>query len=233
MKVSEATMAHTRLYGIIGCLAALAAVVADLALQYTTNPAHLGALDYSYFLDVSPSRIRIGFFLGVIAILLEIAGLWYVAQGLAPAGKRFWLPFFLLSAFITALGTVFHAHAAFLGLVVKAQAQSPESIQGFTRLIAELVAYRTALISTLFIGQVVFALWYAFVVAFKKTAYPRYAALFNPLFLLILFAMLGIIVPPLRFVLLPAGINLANFLFFTLAMLMKQHDTSYTLPVSA
>jgi hypothetical protein len=167
-------MSQSHIYGSIGSLAALAAVVADLALQYTANPAHLGALDYSYFLDVSQARIRIGFFLGVIAILFEIAGLWYVSQGLRPAGKRFWLPFFMLSAFVTAMGAVFHAHAAFLGLVVKAQAQSPDGAgQAFATLIAELVSYRTALIAMLFIGLVLFALWYAFVVTFKKTAYPR------------------------------------------------------------
>lgn len=227
-------MAHARLYGIIGCLAALAAVVADLALQYTTNPAHLGALDYSYFLDVSPTRIQIGFFLGVIAILLEIAGLWYVAQGLVPAGKRFWLPFFLLSAFITALGAVFHAHAAFLGLVVKAQSQSPDGArQVFTMLMAELVSYRAALIGVLFVGLILFSRWYSFVVIYKKTAYPRYAALFNPLLLLICFAILGFVIAPLRFVLLPAGINLANFLFFALTILVTRDDGSYIFPSAA
>lgn len=219
-------MSQSRIYGIIGSLAALAAVVADLALQYTTNPAHFGALDYSYFLDVSQTRIQIGFFLGVIAILLEIAGLWYVSQGLRPAGKWFWLPFFLLSAFITALGAVFHAHAAFLGLVVKAQSQSPDGARdAFTRLVAELVSYRTVLIGILFIGLVLFALWYVVIVAFKKTAYPRFSALFNPLLLLILFGVLGFVIPPLRFVVLPAGINLANFLFFTLSIVVTRDDT--------
>src|SRR5689334_17393325 len=225
-------MAPARIYGIIGCLAALAAVVADLTLQYTTNPAHLGALDYSYFLEVSQTRLQIGFYVGVIAVLLEIAGLWYVTQGLTPAGKRFWLPFFLFSAFITALGAVFHAHTAFLGLVVKAQSQAPDDTgRVFATLIAELVSYRAALIGILFVGLVLFSLWYAFVVAFKKTAYPRYAALFNPLLLIICFAVLGFVIPPLRFVLLPAGINLANLLFFAFTILVTRDD-SYMLLAS-
>lgn len=72
-------MSHARLYGSIGCLAALAAVVADLALQYTTNSAHLGALDYSYFLDVSQTRIQIGFYVGVIRSFLRLS-----ASGTSP-----------------------------------------------------------------------------------------------------------------------------------------------------
>lgn len=76
---------------------------------------------------------------------------------------------------MTALGAVFHAHAVFLGLVVKAQSQSPDGTQGFAILIAQLVSYRIVLIGTLFTGLMLFALWYAFVVACKKTAYPLFS----------------------------------------------------------
>ena len=220
-------MSYSRIYGIIGSLGALAAIGADLVLQYNANPAHLGALDYSYFLDVSQTRIYIGFYLGVIAILIQIAGLWHVRQGLAPAGTRFSLPFFIISGFILALGAVFHAHAALLGLVVKAQSQSVgDAAQVFNTLISDFVSFRVTLIIILFVGLVIYSLWYALVVTFKPTAYPRFLAWFNPLLCLLLFGLLGVLIPVLRYVLLPAGINLAHLLFFVITIRFQRENTS-------
>ncbi|HNP88798.1 MAG TPA: hypothetical protein PKK78_21950 [Kouleothrix sp.] len=220
-------MISSRIWGTIGSLAALAAAGADLALQYTPDPAHLGSLEYSYFLDVSPERIAVGFYLGVIAILMQIAGFWQITLGLAPAGKRFAISFFVVASFVTALGAVFHAHAALLGLVVQARARAAgDAQQAFSSLIAELVSYRTILVVVLFVGLLLFSLWYVFVVGWKKTAYPRIAAVFNPLLLFIAFGMIGALIPPLRLVLLPAGINLANLLFFALGTLLARRDGS-------
>src|SRR5437763_1770549 len=68
--------------GIVAIVAAAAAVYADLMLQYTPNAAHLGSRDYLYLLDVPARRLLIGHFAGVVAVLLEIAGFWQIAQGL-------------------------------------------------------------------------------------------------------------------------------------------------------
>jgi cytosine/uracil/thiamine/allantoin permease len=87
------------------------------------------------------------------------------------------------------------------------------------------VSYRVTLIILLFVGFVLYALWYALVVAFKPTAYPRALAWSNPLVYLILFGLLGALVPMLRFIFLPAGINLANLLFFVSSTLFRREVT--------
>jgi hypothetical protein len=57
--------------------------------------------------------------------------------------------------------------------------------------------------------------------ALQYTSYPRSLAWFNPLLFLILFGLLGSVVPALRYVVLPAGINLALFLFFVISTLFR------------
>ena len=72
--------------GIIAILAATLGVIADLALQYTPNAAHLFSDQSLYLLDVSPSRLFIGHYLGVVAILMETIGFWQIYCALQPAG---------------------------------------------------------------------------------------------------------------------------------------------------
>jgi len=96
---------------LVGVLAA--AVAADLALQYTEDAAHLGSQAYAYLLDVPPARIRIGHFVGVIAILAEILGFYGVAVGIhRPFLRRL---FFGLAALAFAVGAAFHAMFASIG----------------------------------------------------------------------------------------------------------------------
>jgi hypothetical protein len=93
--------------GIISILAALLAVAADLALQYTSNMGYLLSRQSLYLLDVPPDRLFLGHYLGFIAILLETLGFWQVYRALQPAGERYALPFFLISAFSAMLGAAY------------------------------------------------------------------------------------------------------------------------------
>jgi hypothetical protein len=75
------SLATPRLAGIIGCAAAVAAVAADLALEYTPNSAHLLSSQYLFLVGVPQWRLVLGHYLGICALPLEIAGFWLVYQG--------------------------------------------------------------------------------------------------------------------------------------------------------
>lgn len=60
--------------GIIAMPAALLAIVADLALRYTSNPEHLMSRQSLYLLHVPPERLLLGHYPGVVAILVETVG---------------------------------------------------------------------------------------------------------------------------------------------------------------
>jgi hypothetical protein len=96
VQVTRSSVSTTiRWAGIIAIFAALLGVIADLALQYTTNTAHLLSDQSLYLLDVPPSRLLVGHYLGVVAIFMEIAGFWQIYRAIQPAGEHIALPFFL------------------------------------------------------------------------------------------------------------------------------------------
>jgi hypothetical protein len=168
-----------------------------------------------YLLDVPPARLYVGHYLGVAAIFLETFGFWQIYRGLQPAGERFALPFFLISSFGAMLGAAYHATFIFVGLTLQAQSGEIEAArQTFTTLLASFDAARIGLAVPALLGIVISSLWYAFIVGFKPSHYPRWMALCNPLVFLLLIVILAIGIRPLGLVLAPTALNLSHLLFF-------------------
>lgn len=209
-----------RLAGLVSILAALAGTAGDLALEYTPNAAHLMSRQSLYLLDVPPGRLLLGHYLGVVAILLEIAGFWAVYRALQPAGERYALPFFLVNALGAMLGAAFHATFVFVGLTLQAQARvTGPAYSEFAELLASFSAARIGLAVPALFAIMMCSLLYAFTVGFKPTLYPRWMAFCNPLIFLLLIVALTLTVPRSALVLAPTAINVSHLLFFTCATL--------------
>ncbi len=210
------SLTAVRSAGIIAIVAASLGVIADLALQYTSNTAHLFSDQSLYLLDVSPARLFIGHYLGVVAILVETVGFWQIYRALQPAGQRFALPFFLISSFGAMLGAAYHATFVFVGLTLQAQnGQVGAAHQAFAALLAGFDAARIGLAVPALLGIVISSLWYAFLVGFRPSDYPRWMAVSNPLVFLLLIAILAIVIRPLALILAPSALNLSHLMFFT------------------
>lgn len=221
MQLPHSTSASMRWAGIISILAALLAILADLALQYTSNTEHLMSKQALYLLDVPPNRLLVGHYLGVIAILLETFGFWQIYRALQPAGEGHALPFFLVGAFGAMLGAAFHATFIFVGLTLQAQSgTNGESYQAFAKLLDSFAAARLGLAVPAILGIVLSSIWYAFVVGFKPSAYPRWMALCNPLTFVVLIVVITKMIPLSALVLAPTALNVSHFLFFVFSTSM-------------
>ncbi|HEV8122427.1 MAG TPA: DUF6796 family protein [Candidatus Polarisedimenticolia bacterium] len=200
---------------IIGAGAAFVAVAADLALQYTPIAAHVGARDYSYLLDVPPGRMLFGHFAGVVAVIVEILGFLGVAVGIESRGLRH--VFFGFASFGFAIGAAFHAMFAAIGLTLQratAAGSPPELVSG----LATAVWPAHHGLGAIILGCiVVLSCLLSIAIARGRTRYPRWMALLTPLPVAILFFIVQIVFPPLRLVLFPAGLNLANLILFVSA----------------
>ncbi|HEV7506020.1 MAG TPA: DUF6796 family protein [Thermoanaerobaculia bacterium] len=220
-----------RWVGIVAIVAAAVAVYADLMLQYTPQAAHLGSRDYLYLLDVSARRLLIGHFVGVVAVLLEIAGFWQIAQGLLPAGAGKSRAFFLLGAFTFGVGAAFHAMFASIGLAL----QALRDAGGSTALLGEVAAAvrpaHEGLGVVTVLGIAALSIFFSAVVGLKKTMYPRWLAWFNPLAVALVLTVAGRLSIQLRLVLLPCSLNLANLLLFALSTLLLWNRTVEPSPV--
>jgi hypothetical protein len=215
MQSSNSSSTAMRWAGMIAILAALSGVAADLALQYTSNTEHLMSKQALYLLDVPPSRLLLGHYLGVAAILIETFGFWQIYRALQAAGERYALPFFLISAFGAMLGAAYHATFIFVGLTLQAQSGTVgPANQAFADLLSSFTAARIGLAIPAILGIVLSSLWYVFVVGFKASAYPRWMAICNPLVFLLLIIVITIAIPVSALILAPTALNLSHLIFF-------------------
>src|SRR5262245_55700752 len=105
--------------------AGVAAILADLALEYTPDPGALFSPTYRYLAAIPEWRLLMGHYLGIAAITLEISGFWVVYRLARAGGVRAALPVLLATAYCTVIGVAFHGSAALLAVLVQAQRAAP------------------------------------------------------------------------------------------------------------
>ena len=229
---AETRIGRLRLAGVASCIAAVAAVIADLALQYTPNRAELFSSQYLYLAHVPEWRLLLGHYLGILALPFEIGGFWLVYQALTPAGKRVSLAFFLLTAYGVAVGPALHGSAGLLALVVQASQGAPADVhQSLAHVLEGSGAFTMPLGVLILLCLLAASLVYAAAVAFMHTRLPRWMALCNPLTLVLLFALLSSIVPGLALILAPTALNLSVLIFFALCTVALWRGGRDTQPV--
>jgi len=212
-----------RLLCFIGAVAAAIGVWADLALQYTANPAHVGSAGYAYLLDVSRPRLLFGHFAGVIAVLAEIAGFWGVALGIARPATR--IAFLAVAATAFAIGAAFHAMFASIGLALQFAAASGATPAFMAGLASAVWPAHHGLGAITLVGIVLLSVIFSASVALGRTVFPRGAALCSPLAVALILAGIVHFAPALRLVALPAGLNFANLVLFLTAALTARGQT--------
>jgi hypothetical protein len=165
-------------------------------------------------MDVSTRGLTIGHFLGVPAVLAEIAGFWFVSRGLAARGGSLGAWFFATSASTFSLGAAFHAMFAPIGLALK-QAQASGAAPALLTGIANAVRpVHQGLGVVVVFGILAYSLLFAWAVASGRSAYPRWVALSSPVVFILGLAPVLRFSPLLRSLLAPCALNLANLVLF-------------------
>lgn len=206
----------------LAALAGVAAMVADLALQYTSQQSALFSPAYLYYVGIPEWRLLLGHFLGIAAIALEIAGFWVVSQLARAGGVRSARAMLLITAYGTVVGIVFHGSAALTALLVQAQHAAPaDAAPLFAATVARVDDFVRPLALVAVASLAVWSVWYAIIVARGRTPLPRWLALCNPLLIALVCRVVSALFPVTGLVLAPTALNLSTtvtFLAITLAL---------------
>jgi uncharacterized protein DUF6796 len=210
------------LVSALATLAGLAAIVADLALEYTSQQSALFSPTYQYLSDISEWRLLLGHFLGIAAITLEISGFWVVSQLARASGVRSARAMLLIVAAGTVVGIVFHGSVALTALLVQAQQAAPaDAAPLLAATVAQVSAFTSPLIVVGLVSLAAWSVWYAVIVARGWTPLARGLALCNPLVIALICRIASVLVPPLGLILAPTALNVsttATFLAVTLSL---------------
>ncbi len=213
------------LVSALATLAGVAAIIADLALEYTPQQSALFSPTYQYLADIPEWRLLLGHFLGIAAITLEISGFWVVSQIARASGVRWAQAMLLIVAAGTVVGVVFHGSAALTALIVQAKQTAPaDAAPLLASTVAQISAFTAPLIVVGLVSLVAWSVWYAVIVARGRTPLPRGLALCNPVAIALVSRIVSVLFPPAGLVLAPTALNLSTtitFLAVTLALLSE------------
>jgi hypothetical protein len=163
-------------------------------------------------------RITAGTFVGVFLLPFQIAGLISLYYGLRPAGKLLPAAVLLIDAHALTMGVAFHTSYAYIGSAWTQFHDNGSDSGPLSEILQRFGNYWRILLFIMLAELIIGSAAYILLVLSGKTLYPKWMALFNPLFLffVLLLAILPIPEPVGGFVG-PAVLNLSTLAFFILS----------------
>lgn len=199
------------LAGLIATIGVFLTGVGEFLIHYSfdlNNPNNIKS--YSFFLNISPTRIVIGNFFAVLFSPFYLVGYWHLYKMLEPSSQKLRAIIFFVGCYSFIIGAVWLGSRANLGLFVINEYWSPN----FDYLINKYKENTETLIQILRIAMVIISILFVYLVLFKKTRYPKWIALLNPALLLALIFVIYLILPSLGIILGSAAMNLIHFILF-------------------
>lgn len=192
--------------GLVAVLAAALASLGDILLL------HNGMLRAQGNATVDAQSLIAGHYLGVLCIPFYAVGYWLVSRGLRPSEGSARLVF-LAGCYLGAVGAAIHGVTA---VIIET---GPVGVAASPVTVPHAV-YLLPLWLVLFAVSILASVAYTLAVLGGRTAFPRWAAAFNPV--LMVLAMIGASLPfpALAAYTIPASANLAHILFFGFAAIL-------------
>lgn len=212
--------------GWLGLIGAFFVGVGEFALQFSPQGGY-EAEDYSYFAQVSETRLSYGHFFSVLAAPFYLIGYWHLGQMFVRGGsiKSGWF-ITLFGSYAFVVGTAWLGGRVYLAFTAQAiaSAGSGESAQMLTTLLATFSEHNEPLVNALRLAMLVISLLWVVLISQGKTLYPRWVAIFSPIMLLItIFVIYFYISPVLGAWLLPAAMNVVHVVIFAVSIYVSQN----------
>lgn len=201
--------------GLLGLLASVIVGVGEYFLHYSPQILEHSE-NYTFFNFVPIEHLKIGHFLSVIGLPFYFAGYLHIYKMLQPGNEnlaRITLGFGFIAF---AVGGIWIGSRAFIGTIVQLQTEiSPSTYQqiitNYTELLEVLVKALRIIIAILSI---------TFVTAILKggTNYKKWMAFFNPITILVVWVIIGKLLPSFGRHTLPILMNVTHFILFSISL---------------
>lgn len=200
--------------GVVSICAVLLTIISDFILIGRPNSAYsflkLGTESMG---TLEQWRITIGTFIGVVVLPFQIAGLASVYQGLKPAGKIMPLIVVITNAHAIIMGVAFHVSYAFIGSGWKLHYEMGPN-KTTTQIVDRFDFYWKIIVIIMFVELLFSSIVYVAIIIRRKTLFPKWMAILNPLCILIFIFPIILILPyPIGGFIAPACFNIATMIY--------------------
>lgn len=205
--------------GLIGIMGALITIISDFILIGKPTDAYsFLKLGTGTMIGFPEWRITVGTFLGVVALPIQIAGLVVIYYGLKPGGKKLSLLVFIIAAHALVMGVAFHVSYAFIGSGWRLFNEIGVDNQLAAELMKKFDFYWRVIIIIMLTELALCSLGYVLMILKRKTLYPKWMAILNPLCIYIfMFPFVFTLPAPFGGYIASAYLNLSTMVFFVLS----------------
>ena len=217
--------------GIIGIVAALLGGLGDLLMLYNPEGGY-EKQDYMFLMPIETWRVIIGYYLGVIFIPLQLIGFGLVYHALRPAGRKLTWPIIFTVVYILIIGVVYHAMLGGLAQFMHLKKQTFIDTELFQLTLNHYRMILEPLSVVLYLSFIVGSSGLGYLIQAGKTAYPKWANLFNPLLTHLVFLSIYIVNKPIGSALLITGLNFSLLILFLLSVILFWNKTAKDFEIS-
>lgn len=205
--------------GLAGITGVLVTVISDLILLgRPVNADMFFRLGTESMAGMAQWRITFGTFLGVFVLPLQIAGLIPFYVGLKPAGKLMPAVVTVMNAHAVMMGVAFHVSYAYIGSGWKLFYGLGSGNTAASGMIKSFDFYWRILVLTMLAEISLASAYYVFAILKRKTLFPKWMALLNPLVVfIVMYPLIYFIPAPVGGYIAPGYLNLSTMAFFILS----------------
>jgi len=211
--------------GIIGMFAAILGGLGDLLMLYNAEGGY-EKQDYMFLMPISTWRVIIGYYLGIIFIPLQLIGFGLVYHAIRPVGRKITWPTIFMVVYILIIGVVYHAMLGGLSQFMHLKKQTFIDAELFQLTLNHYRMILEPISVVLYFSFIVAGMVLGYLIQTGKTAYPKWANLFNPLLMHLLFLGVYLVNKPIGSALLITGLNFSLFILFLLSVLLFWNKTA-------
>jgi hypothetical protein len=195
--------------GFIGLLAAVLVGTGEFLLHFDALGRFAGEDAYLFMQGISVERTTLGHFFGVLGAPLYVVGFWHLMKMLEPAGQLASRVAFAVMSYGIMVGAVWIGSRASISAMVNF-----DGTADLSQLIALYELRYESLLQVTRVAALVFSAIYMWLVLSGRSLYPKWMALLNPVFLILVSFGIWILLPALGDYLMPVALNLAFAILF-------------------
>jgi hypothetical protein len=223
--MQKSTIKQLYIFGILGLIGAIGVGLGEFLLHYSPNGIGYDGKNFEFFNQIPLKRLTLGHFIAISFTPFYIAGYYHFYLIFKKNNPTIAKAIFALGIISFMIGGMWIASRAQLGYLVHRVSENPTN-EVLKTLLDDYKTHSEILVKSLRLWIALISILFVIPVFKGKTIYPKWMALLNPIFLLILILVIYKIIPALGYIIGPIAMNVVHFIWFGMSLLIIKNKST-------
>lgn len=215
----KSTTKKLYIFGILGLVATIGVGVGEFLLHYSPNGIGYDGDNFEFFKQIKLHKLTLGHFIAISFTPFYIAGYYHLYLIFKKNNPTIAMAIFTLGIISFMMGGMWISSRAQLGYLIHKIAVFPNDL-ALQSLLQTYKDHAEILVKSLRIWMVAISILFVIPILKGNTIYPKWMALLNPLFMLLVILGIYKIAPTIGYFIGPIAMNVVHFIIFSSSLLI-------------